>query len=711
MRWTVAVALLAAPLPLAAQQGLALERITSSPSLIGTAPSTLTWSPDSRSLAFLWNDQALPTRSIWLVDAGDSVPRRLAPAPGDTSARGGVAELAWLPDGTALLYLQAGDVWRTSRTGGPPTRLTRDGGDKSTLAVAPDGRHASFLRDGDLWLLSLPGGTPVRATRVGVPPVGSVPGGRYYRPDAEIGPYVWGGPSYAWSPDSRFIAVHYADRRHVRTVPFPYYLGEETRINQLRRAYPGDSNEIRRVGFYQVAGGTLTFLDLPDPHSIRVADFSWSVRGELLIDRESDDAIHRWLHVASPTSGELRQVWHDQRPSRVYTGIASAWLTGGTDIAMVSDLEEYYRLYVITPGDSAPRPITSASADVLGGPLITGGGIFFFSNAASPYQRHLYRAGLGTALTTRPGNYSGTVSPDGRVAALLYTDDVTPTDLYLMATQPGARDRRVTTSPPAEFTRQQWVAARYVTFKSRIDDYTLHARIMEPPHRTPGRRYPVIIGPAYSNTVRNRWAGPSGTLQQYLVQRGYIVVQVDVRGSTGYGRRFREEFLMDWGGEDLEDLHSTVEYLGTLPHVDTSRVGIWGSSYGGLLTVFALFRKPGLFRAGVAGAPATDPRFFGPDDVAIARRPQTHPDAFARGTAMQYAPALRDHLLIIHGMMDDVVPFKTSVDLAEHLMRLGKDFDFAFAPAATHGWSGRDYYATYLYRKLVDHFDRYLGKP
>lgn len=165
---------------------------------------------------------------------------------------------------------------------------------------------------------------------------------------------------------------------------------------------------------------------------------------------------------------------------------------------------------------------------------------------------------------------------------------------------------------------------------------------------------------------------------------------------------------MDWGGQDLEDLESAVDYMKSLPFVDGSRFGIWGSSYGGTLTVYSLLRKPGLFAAGVAGAPATDPKFFGSDDVAIARRPQTHPQSFTRG-ALQYAGNLRDHLLIIHGMEDDVVPFATSVALAEEFMRLGKSFDFAFAPSATHGWTQRPYYATYLMHRLVDHFDRYLG--
>jgi dipeptidyl-peptidase-4 len=302
------------------------------------------------------------------------------------------------------------------------------------------------------------------------------------------------------------------------------------------------------------------------------------------------------------------------------------------------------------------------------------------------------------------------VSPDGRHLASLWSDDVTPTELLMRETRPGATERRITSSPLPEFSQHHWVRARYESFKSPADGFTIHARIVEPAGLDKSRRHPVIFGPVYMNTVRNRWGGLSGTLQQFLVQQGFIVVQADVRGSVGYGRAFREAFLMDYGGKDLDDLETVVNGMKSLPYVDGGRIGIWGSSYGGLATVFALLKKPGLFAAGVAGAPALDPHAFGPDDVAITRTPATHPDAFVRGSAMQLGENLRDPLLIIHGLMDDVVPFRTTMALAERLMLLGKDFDLATAPAATHAWTAREHYAIYFYRKLVQFFDRHL-KP
>jgi len=707
----LALGFLAATIAVAAREpALTVERLVSQPSITGTAPAAVAWSSDNRHLAFLWNEAGLPRRDVWIVEADGSRLRQLTL---EAESAANVGEFTWTADSKAIVFLSAGDVWRKSIAGrNTAERLTKIG-DATDLAVSPDGSYASFLKDGDLWLLRLASGDLSRATHVAVPTISAVALGRYRRPDVEIGPYVWGGPTYAWSPDSRTIAVHYVDRRDVRKVPVPYYLGDETQPNMIRRGYPGDPNEYRTLGFVDVKSGELRLLKLPDPTANRIVDFSWSARGALLLDRESDTAVERWLDIVDASSGQVQQIWHDRRETRVYNSVASAWHADGKRVIFSGDLGDRYGLYLLDPTAPTPKLITDDKFDVTAGPYISSRAhaIYYQSNEPSPYERHVFRipdeGGKARRITMLAGDNQPFPSPDGTKVAVLHADDLNPTDLYLTDVRGGAM-RRVTTSPPAEFRNRTWVRARYATFPSLIDNNTLHARILEPANLDPGKTYPVIFGPVYSNTVRNHWAGLYSTLQQLLVERGYIVVQVDVRGSTGYGRSFREDFLADFGGKDLEDLQSTVQYLKTLPYVDPQRMGIWGSSYGGTLTIYSLLKKPGLFKAGVAGAAAVDPYFFGPDDVAIVRDPKSRPDAFARGAA-QYAGNLQDHLLIIHGMQDDVVPFKTTVALAEELIRLDKDFDFAFAPAATHGWTGEPRYAKFLLRKLVNHFERYLG--
>ena len=698
----------------AADTQLTLDRLYSTPSLVGVSPSNPTWSPDGEHIAFTWNDDGMPRRGLWLVSRDGSGLRQLD-SESDTAAS--VRDIAWLPDGDNIISLRGNGIWQTSIADDGDSQLAEIGDGASDLSVSPDGSQAAYRKDGDLWLIDLDSGEAGAATDVGIPGLSDLPLGRYARPEREIGPGIWGGPTYAWSPDGRQIAVHYVDRRGMRSVPFPDYLAEETDPNNVRRGYPGDPNESRTVGLLDVSTLELRLLDLENPTGNQVVGFDWSLKGELLLDIASDTAVDRWLYVVDTESLEKREIWHSERESRIYTSFASAWHPDGERVVFLSDIKDRYGLYSIdaTSDNAEPSLITDPEYDVLSAPTVlsAANGIYYAGNGEGANERHGYRVSVSggepARLTSKPGQNSVFPSPDGRHVAVLHSDDTTPTELYLKAADGGAM-KRVTNSPVPEFGDYEWARVRYVSFPSQIDDYTLHARIMEPPSLEEGRKYPVIFGPMYSNTVRNRWAGIYNMVQQLLVQKGYIVVQVDVRGSTGYGREFREEFLADFAGDDIEDIASAVSYLRTAPYMDTERMGIWGSSYGGTLTVYTLLKKPGLFRAGVAAASAVDPFFFGTDDVAIVRRPNTHPKVFENAAA-RYAANLEDHLLLIHGMQDHVVPFKTTAVLADVLIREGKNFDFAFAPGATHAWSREQHYSQFLFGKLIDHFDRYLAEP
>lgn len=710
--WLVIALVVATPLNAAELPPLTLDRLFATPSLVGVTPSRPLWSPDSRYVAFTWNAQGLPQRGLWIASRDGSGLRRL-----DTSAESSasVRDIAWSPDSTSITTLRGNELWSTSIENEHDIKLAVVGEGASDLSISPDGSKAAYLSGGDLWIYDFDSRKSIAATDVGIPRLSSLALGRYSRPEREIGPGIWGGPTYAWSPDGRTIAVHYVDRREMRKVPFPDYLAAETDPNEVRRGYPGDANELRMVGLLNVADRNLRLLELSDPAANQVVGFAWSASGTLLLDIASDTAVDRWLYTVEAGNETPQQVWHSHRDSRIYTTFAAAWHPDGKQIVFLSDVGDRYGLYAIdaTVAGGTARLLTDPDYDVLGAPSMVAATdvIVFAANGVSPYERHVYRVsangGKPQRVTTRPGQHNAYPSPDGRHLAILHSDDRTPTELYVMEMDDDTL-RRVTTSPPPQFAERAWARAKYVSFPSRIDDYTIHARILEPASLETGRKYPVIFGPMYSNTVRNRWPGSYGLVQQLLVQKGYIVVQVDMRGSTGYGRRFREEFLVDFAGNDIEDIVSAVSYIQTLPHVDAERLGIWGSSYGGTLTIYTLLKKPGLFRAGVAAAAAVDPYFFGTDDVAIVRRPDSHPVIFENAAA-RYAANLEDHLLLIHGMQDQVVPFKTAVVLAEALIREGKDFDFALAPGATHSWSREAPYARFLFGKLLEHFDRHLG--
>lgn len=710
---------------------LTIERVTALPSLIGTAPAGPEWSHDSKALAFLWNDQGMPFRDVWLLDPGATAPRRLTdmgrlappPAPGEleridalaqqAAARAhlGVTEVVWTADDEALIFIYRGELFRIRADGGGLTRLTTSGAGKRAVATSPDGGFISFLHAGDLWLWHRKTNDLVRATQVAGPPIGPSPGTQSSGMEFT---------AYAWSPDSRYVALQFADRRQVRTIAIPDYLAAETRVNVVRKPYAGDDRDVRRLGIYSVAEGVVRLLDLSDSTLRRINRFEWSPDGQrLLIDQSSDDGTDRWLYVVRPEDRVPQEIWHDQRPTRIRNlGYASLWHSDGGGIVFRADLDDRYRLYSLRLDSRAPVALTEGDWDVEGIPLRRAGEIFFVSNQKNPAERHVYRmperGGTVTPLTSDAGHHVPTVAPDGSKIADLHSNDMTPTELYIVDAKSGASARRITHSPPEEFAVYPWVRPRYVTFKSRADGALLHGRVFEPPTLDRSKKYPVVLGPVYWNTVRNAWGstpynGVLGTVVQYMVlEKQYIVLQVDPRGSDGYGLTFREAALGWSFGLDIDDLHSGVEYLETLPYVDAERIGIWGQSYGGMLTLESLFRKPGVYKVGVASSPASYVPHFG-CCTDISRRPSVRPDIFREASAQTYAEGLQDHLLLIHGMQDDNIAFQDTVMLVEKLMLLGKEFEVAIAPGASHFWYETDYYATVLLRQMVQFFDRYFG--
>ena len=660
----------------AQQNNLSLNDIFASPKLTGTTPSRPVWAPNSEHFAFSWNEPGISRRGLWVSTSNGEHLRLIS-----NKTSPSVGNIVWTDENT-LLSLRANQLWQTSLSQGEDQELMTLEAGAHHLSQSPRGTTLAFISKGDLWLANPNTKQQQQLTNIGIASLSNLGKGRYSRPEREIGPGIWSGPTYKWSPDGKTIAIHVVDRRQMRKVPFPNYLAAETSPNEVRRSYPGDSNEIRKVGLLDIESGNVTYLDLPNPSANQIIDFNWSKNGSLLIDVASDTAVERKLFVVAHEESQPREIWTGVRASRMYTSFGSNWHSDGKRVIFLSDMADRYGLYLIDPSSSAssPKLLTDPTYDVLSAPKITNTTLFYTGNGVNPYEQHVYRldmpGGQPQQLTRLAGRNNGYPSPDGKHLVFMHSNDTSPPELYVSNMNSDVATR-VTASPLPAFTKQNWTAAEYVNFPSLVDDYTLHARILKPDTMQPGKKYPVIFGPVYSNTARNRWAGNYSLVQQLLVKKGYIVVQIDSRGSTGYGRAFREEFLLGFADQDIEDYASAVAYMESLDYVDPNRIGIWGSSYGGTLSVYSLLKKPGLFQVGVAAAAAVDPLFFGTDDVAIVRTPKSQPEVFER-KALKYAVNLQDKLLFIHGMQDHVVPFKTTAMLAEELIKQGKNLRLCF---------------------------------
>lgn len=699
-----------------------LERLYSLPRLIGTAPKGFAWSSDSQRLAFLWNDEGTNFYDVWTTSVDAPTPVRVTrmprPTPGPADSKdpavlrrnveaerdAGVQAVTWHPDGKRLLFAFRGNLYLTT-VGGSPEPFPDVPKPKSRAQFSPDGRSLAFFSGGDLHVAdaAAPARTIRRLTTVAVEGV-SV-------------------ESFAWSPDGRSIAFVEEDSRRVRKRIFPDYLPDEVTTVQVPRPLPGEESESRRLGVIAVAGGSPRWMDLGPNRMDDIVSYSFSPDGRtILVDKTDLFVTDRRLLLLDAASGTARELYREQNPLNVQGQWSAEWAPDGRSVYFLSDRDEDHHIYRLPLTGGTPQRITSGGWAVfdftVSGPASA---IFLIGNQGRPEERHVFRVGLDggavTRVSHRPGTHAPLVSPDGRYAADHFSSDSVPYDLLLTRLTGGSGtaddEQQVTRSPLPEFATYTWVTPQYVTFPSVVDGVTLHGRLTLPPNLDRSRKYPIILGSVYSNTVRNQWGGrtahPTWGLDQYLAHQGYILLNIDIRGSSGHGKAFRQGIRLDYGGIDTEDLYSGVVYLKTLPFADTDRVGIWGSSYGGLLTCMSLFKKPGVYKAGVAGAPATNVFHATTGEMRVMGMPQDHPKKYANASAFTFASGLQDHLMIIHGMRDTVVMVRDSISLVEQLMLLGKDVDLVLAPNAQHGWDTEGLYQTlFTFRKLVGHFDRYL---
>jgi len=714
---------------------LTLERLYSLPWITGTRPEAPVWSPDSRRVAFLWNDAGGNFDDVWITDVASARPQRVTamPHPETPADPGtdivklqqveraesdhGVSDLLWAPDGRHLVFTLHGRLYSVlpGQTPLPVTAADTPVSDAAVVAAprAPGAANEgesratlAYLSAGDLWVVDLVDGRPDSPRRVYSP-------GR-----AEV--YV---ESFQWSGNGKHLAFIEADATRVPKRGIPDYLGAETQLVSVKRPFPGEPSETRRLGIIATDGGEVRWVSLGGDPMDQIFSVRWSPGDlALLVDKSDLYIKDRHLLVIDPRDGHARTLLEEADPHNVTAEWWADWAPDGRGVYFTSDRDDDYQVYRQSLAGGEPRRITAGDGAVFSATLSPAAhGVFVVTNAGKPELRRVARvalAGGATRLVTAAeGAHKAVVSPDGKYLADVYSNDVTPPDLYLQDVTGRGVPRQVTHSPLPEFSSYRWVAAKYVTFPNGTDGTTLHARLTLPPDFDPHKKYPAILGSVYSNTVHDEWGGriyhPTWGLDQFLAQQGYVIMNVDISGSSGYGKRFRQRIREDYGGVDVDDLAAGVRYLVSEGYVDPARVGIWGSSYGGLLTAMSLFRYPDLYRAGVAGAPATSLFHALTGEMQTMMAPQDHQEQYARASAFLRSGELRGHLMIIHGMRDDTVLFKDSVTLTERLILQGKDIDLVTLPNAPHGWDTLGLAQTrYAYRKLDDYFERYLkAKP
>ena len=752
---------------------LTIDSIMRGPDLVGSAPSGVRWSGDSTKVYFEWRQPGEDESSTWVVGREGGAPRRLTdgerklvpPAGGGawdkTHRRVLFADAGDIVIVDAVADTRTEITRTTDRESGPrwarnETHVTfvRDGhlfiapvegGGGITQLVEvttkrPEPRltdSQQFLKDEEAKLIEY--------TRKQIEERKKAEAGREsgQLPRLELAD----GQSAAdlrLSPDGTHVFVLVNERaRGAKTADVPDYVTESAYTENISaRAFVGDAQSARTLAIVNLETKKSVWADgglagdepaeegaKPTPRRINWGMPELSSDGRLVVaSARSFDNKDRWLVLLDPETGQSRVLdqLHDDawiREVRAgFGGSVAELLPDDRRIWFVSERDGWAHLYtldVTAPGAEA-RQLTSGPWEITSAELAPDRRHFLIvSTEVHPGERHAYTmpidGGERTKLTAATGGHSADIAPDGSMYADVHSYSNKPPELYLAAAQPGAAMTQITTTPTDEWRSFSWIDPKVITFKAR-DGVEVYARLYTPEmlgaRRDRTRPGVVFVhGAGYAQNAHKYWASyyREYMFHHVLVSRGYVVLDVDYRASSGYGRDWRTAIYRHMGGKDLDDIVDGAKYLATAEKVDPKRIGVYGGSYGGFITLMAMFTSPDTFAAGAALRPVTDWAHYNHGYTSnILNVPQDDPEAYRQSSPIYFAEGLEGALLICHGMVDTNVHFQDSIRLVQRLIELRKEnWELAAFPVENHGFTEETSWAD-EYKRILKLFEENL---
>ncbi|MBI3403940.1 MAG: S9 family peptidase [Acidobacteria bacterium] len=555
--------------------------------------------------------------------------------------------------------------------------------------------------------------------------------------------------NFQLSPDHKFVTFVMTDRTESTKAKVPDmpkyvtksgYTETEKLANQISgagRVKVGAAQPTQKLGVMDAASGKITYVDIGlDKRAFSFINNPSSSGGPASIVEWSDDgknafcAVHasddkdRWIMLLDFAANKTRVLDTEHDDAWILSGSAFGgggygWLADNQTIWFRSERDGYFHIFTLSiASGSKPKQLTSGKWEVTGVQLSSDKSTFFLTTSEThPGERALYSmpvsGGSRTRITAGKGVYAATLSPDEKWLALTHTTPDAPTDMYLMENKPGASAKRLTDSYTDEFKSYRWRSFELVTIPD-ADRVDLYARLYKPdkPHAS----YPAVIyvhGAGYAQSVFQNWGGAGTTpFFNVLLQAGYTVLDLDYRGSSGYGRDCRTAIYRNMGGKDIDSAIAAAKWLVEKHGIDARRIGIYGGSYGGFFTLMSLFKHPGTFAAGAALYPVTDWAHYNhPYTSNILNLPYEDDEAYRRSSPIFHAQGLADRLLILHGMFDRNVNYQDSVRLVQHLIELKKSgWEFASMPIEDHGWQN-EYSRLDSNRRIFGLFEEVLKRP
>lgn len=507
-----------------------------------------------------------------------------------------------------------------------------------------------------------------------------------------------------------------------RTADMPDYVTKDG-YSKMRptRTKVGDKTAERRLEIMDLE--TEKIVRVNEPEEDRGAypgNPSWSASGKLLVAQaRSDDDEDLWLLRVDPATGDTTTLHHRHDPAWVgRSGGRPQWLGETTEVLFISEKTGWMHLWIADVETGEVRQLTKGAFEVRR-PVATPDGdkIYAIATPTSPHVADLVEIspldGAMTVLTADGGGRSFSLSPDGKKIAEVFSTANRPWELRIRWLDGSRKPKVLTDSPSPAFEGYgRWEKPEIVWFTAS-DGVKVPARVYRPEKPLPNKPAVLFVhGAGYLQNVHNWW---SSYYREYgfhhlLRDQGYTVLDVDYRGSAGYGRDWRTAIYGHMGGRDLGDYVDAAKWLRETEQC--GRLGIYGGSYGGFMTLMALFTSPGTFTAGAALRPVTDWAHYNDGYTSnILDDPLESPEHYRKSSPIWHAEGLQDHLLICHGVLDGNVHAQGVFRLQQRLIELRKkNWEVAYYPLEGHGFSdAASWYDEY--RRIKELFDRTLKNP
>jgi len=712
---------------------LELERLFADPALSGATPRSLSMAPDGSRVTYLkgkaedanrldlWQYHIKDGKHSLLVDA-DSLISGAETLSDEEKARrermrlfaSGIISYSWSKNSDALLFPLNGDLYYYQLSSKTAKKLTDTSEFETDATISPTGRYVAFIRNQNLFVLDIASGKETQLTTDGG---GEIKNGMAeFVAQEEMGRMT----GYWWAPDDSKIAFTRTDESGVAEVVRNEIYADEIKLFNQRYPYTGSANAKIQLGVVALNDGSVNWISHGDDEDIYLPRVEWTKSARYL--------SYQW-QSRNQQQLELRLVDLNNNQQKVLLSESSkTWLNLHDDLHFLdneqgfiwaSERDGYKHLYYFDFNGKLQRQLTSGNwvVDELDAVNEKQGMVYFTGRKDTPLERHLYQVSLKDGnikrLTEAGFDHALVMAKDGSSFIDSFSNVSTPAKAALRGLdgkvltwleQNELNSSHALTPYHAELT-----APRFGTLKAD-DGQTMHYRLFAPKKLAQDKKYPVIVsvyGGPHAQRVTNSWSARDLYLH-YLVQQGYLVFQLDNRGSYNRGKAFEDPIYLKLGEVELKDQIRGVEYLRSLPYVAADKIAIYGHSYGGYMAIMAMFKAGDYFAAGVSGAPVTDWALY---DTHYTERYLGHPEQNAKGytdsAVFPYADSLTGDLLIYHGMADDNVLFTHSTKLYKQLQDKGLLFDMINYPGSKHSMFGQPV-QTHLHKSITQFFDRHL---